>query len=395
MDTSVRRPVVCDTGTGMIKAGLAGDSEPSLVMPNLVGRPMLRYESGYIDGQKISDLMIGDAANSARSMLQLSRPIGDGVVNNWDDMEAVWDHAFNRLNIVPSETRIVQTEAALNPKQNRERIAETMLEKFGFEGVNISIQAICALNSQGLTTGLVVDSGDGVTHIVPVAHGYLEPALVHRMNLAGRHVTDQLMKLLIGAGNPLNAMSDFETIREAKQRLCYVALDPVAERRFCSETTLVERQYTLPDSRTMRIGAERFLAPEILFNPALHGNTDAEGVVVNVFNTIRKSEIDLQRDYFGHIVLSGGTTMFPGFSSRMEKDLKAMYLERVLQGDRHRANKFRCHVEDPPRRQHMVFIGASIMAKSCTARPDYWLTKVEYEENGASAIHRLIPTRLS
>merc|ERR1719265_2636784 len=149
-----------------------------------------------------------------------------------------------------------------------------MFEKYGFSAVNVSVQAILALTSQGLKTGFVVDSGDGVTHLVPVFEGYLQPTLIRRVNLAGRHVTDYLMKLLVGAGHPLNSSADFETVREIKEKLCYVAYDLDAEKKLARETTLVERQYTLPDSRTIRIGSERFSAPEILFNPMLSGDSD-------------------------------------------------------------------------------------------------------------------------
>eukprot|EP00928_Gymnodinium_smaydae_P011790 TRINITY_DN14316_c0_g3_i2.p1 TRINITY_DN14316_c0_g3~~TRINITY_DN14316_c0_g3_i2.p1 ORF type:complete len:216 (+),score=24.81 TRINITY_DN14316_c0_g3_i2:338-985(+) len=215
------------------------------------------------------------------------------------------------------------------------------------------------------------------------------------MNLAGRHVTTQLMKLLIGAGHPLNASADLETVREVKQKLCYVALDPAAERKLANETTVVDRQYTLPDSRTMRVGAERFLAPEILFTPSLHDGSDAKGLADAVFDTIRKSDINVQRDYFAHILLSGGTTMFPGLSSRLERDLKELYYTRVQNGDRMRESKFRFNVMDPPRRQHMVFLGASTMANSCGADHCFWVTRAEYSECGPSAIHRLIMTKLS
>jgi len=272
-----------------------------------------------------------------------------------------------------------------------------MFEKYGFAGVNISVQAILALNSQGLTSGFVVDSGDGVTHLVPVTDGYLEPALVERVNLAGRHVTEHLMKLLVGQGHPLNSKADLETVREMKQKMCYVAHDIEAERRLARETTLVDRQYTLPDSRVIRIGAERFMAPEILFSPSQHGLGDGVGLAELVFNTVRKSDIHVQKDYFSHIVLSGGTTMFPGLSSRLEKDVRRLYLEKVLNGDRSRAAKFRCCVEDPPRRQHMVFLGASILADSHEQQGSspWWVTREEYNECGPSVVQRLIPTKLS
>eukprot|EP00933_Yihiella_yeosuensis_P046845 TRINITY_DN42475_c0_g1_i1.p1 TRINITY_DN42475_c0_g1~~TRINITY_DN42475_c0_g1_i1.p1 ORF type:complete len:396 (-),score=68.05 TRINITY_DN42475_c0_g1_i1:130-1317(-) len=392
-----RPPIICDTGTGMIKAGFAGQQEPSVVFPTLLGRPMLRVD-GLSGSREVRDLMIGNEANEHRSMLSLSRPIQNGVVQDWDDMEAVWDHTFAQLGIDSfSDQKVVQTEAALNPRQNRESIVEKMFEKYGFGAVNVSVQAILALNSQGLTSGFVVDSGDGVTHLVPVTEGFLEPALVQRVNLAGRHVTEHLMKLLIGQGQPLNANADFETVREVKQKLCYVALDPVAEKRLARETTLVDKQYTLPDSRTMRVGAERFMAPEILFNPALNGSGDGAGIAELVFDTIRKSDMHVQKDYFQHIVLSGGTTMFPGMSSRLEKDLKKLYLDNVLKGDTSRAAKFKCFVEDPPRRQHMVFLGASILADAHEQQGNspWWITRQEYAESGASAVHRLIPTKLS
>merc|ERR1719311_707824 len=223
-----------------MKVGYAGHQEPTLMFPTLIGRPMLRFDQALGGGQKISDLMVGEDANAARSMLQLSHPIQNGIIQDWDGMEAVWNHTFSQLGINPSEHMVVQTEAALNPPRNREKIVETMFEKYGFAGVNVSVQAILALCSQGLNTGFVVDAGDGVTHLVPVTEGFVEPALVQRINIAGRHVSDQLMNLLKNNGHPLNSTADFETVREIKQRLCYVALDIEAEKRLARDTTVID-----------------------------------------------------------------------------------------------------------------------------------------------------------
>lgn len=391
------RPVVCDVGSGVVKAGFAAELEPSLVFPNLVGRLMPQFDSVAAgDPQCARGLLVGDEALSARATLQHSRPMQSGIVQDWDDMEAVWDHTFAKLGIAPSEHKVVHTEPAMNPARHRERVVETLFEKYGFQGVNISIQAVLALNSQGLTTGFVVDAGDGVAHLVPVTEGYLEPSLVQRVNLAGQHVTQQLMKLLVGQGHPLNSRADLEMVRELKQKLCYVAYDLDAECKLAQETTLVDRQYTLPDSRTMRISAERFLAPEIIFSPMQNGQ-DSPGLAQLVFDTIRRSDVNVQKELFGHIVLSGGTTMFPGFSSRLERDLRRLFLDKVLQGDKSRLSKFPIRVDDPPRRQHMVFLGASILAEAHEQQPTspWWILRQEYEECGASAVHRLIPTKLS
>eukprot|EP00971_Amphidinium_carterae_P205241 4073573-Amphidinium_carterae.1 len=143
------------------------------------------------------------------------------------------------------------------------------------------------------------------------------------------------MKLLIGQGHPLNAKTDFETVREVKQRLCYVAHDFAKEQKLSRETTVVDRMYTLPDSRIIRVGTERFTAPEVLFQPGLAGH-DGKGLAELVYETIRRSDIDVQKDYFKAIILSGGSTMFPGLSTRLEKEVAQLYFEKVLQGDRSR-----------------------------------------------------------
>merc|ERR1712129_280003 len=162
------------------------------------------------------------------------------------------------------------------------------------------------------------------------------------------------------------------------------------------ETTLVDRQYTLPDGRMLRIGAERFLAPEILFDPAQHGR-EGPGLAELIFRTIRKTDVHLQSALFANILRSGGSTLFPGFSSRLERDLRRVHLDQVLQGDRARQSRYPVPVEDPPNRHHMVFLGASIHAQAHEgqANSPWWVSRREYEECGSSVVHRLIPTRLA
>merc|ERR1719171_1062689 len=120
------RPIICDTGTGMIKAGIAGDHFPRLQFPTMLGRPTLRFDQEMNDSEmQLKELMIGDEVISMRSMLEISRPIENGVVRNWDDMEKLWDYTFEKLGITnPPEHRVVQTEAAMNPTHNRERMIQ-------------------------------------------------------------------------------------------------------------------------------------------------------------------------------------------------------------------------------------------------------------------------------
>mmetsp|Transcript_9024 Transcript_9024/g.13646 ORF Transcript_9024/g.13646 Transcript_9024/m.13646 type:complete len:393 (-) Transcript_9024:48-1226(-) len=379
--------VVCDNGTGFVKCGFAGANFPTAIFPSMVGRPILRYEE-MVDNLEVKDIMVGDEASALRQMLQITYPLDNGIVRNWEDMMHVWDYTFNeKLQIDPKQCKIMLTEAPMNPKKNREKMIETMFEKYGFQGAYISVQAVLTLYAQGLLTGVVVDSGDGVTHIVPVYQGFALPHLTRRLDVAGRDITRYLIKLLLLRGYAFNRTADFETVRRIKEKLCYVGHDLELEKRLALETTVLVEQYELPDGRIIRVGAERFEAPEALFNPNLI-DVETPGVGRLLFDTIQKADIDIRKDFYDHIVLSGGSSMYPGLPSRLEKEMRELYLERVCKGDKEQLKKFKCRIEDPPRRKHMVFLGGAVLADIMKDKDHFWMNKSEYEEQGAAVLKK-------
>jgi len=115
------------------------------------------------------------------------------------------------------------TEPPMNPLENRKKMVSTMFEKYKFKGVHVAIQAVLSLYAQGLITGMVVDAGDGVTHVVPVFDGYCISKNVLRLDVAGRDVTTFLIKLMLLRGYSFNATADFDTVRRIKEKYCYVA----------------------------------------------------------------------------------------------------------------------------------------------------------------------------
>jgi len=241
------------------------------------------------------------------------------------------------------------------------------------------------LYAQGLLTGVVVDSGDGVTHIVPVWEGIVPPTLIKRLNVAGRHITRYLIKLLQLRGYAFNRTADFETVRQIKEQLCYIGYDLDVEKRLALETTTLVKSYTLPDGRVIKLASERYEAPEVLFQPHLI-DVESVGLSEMLFNMIQEADIDLRSSFYKHIVLSGGSTMYAGLPSRLEKDMKQMYLERVLKGNEANMSKFKLGIEDPPRRKHMVFLGGSVLADIMKDRPEFWITKQEWQEKGEHII---------
>jgi len=380
-------PVVCDNGTGFVKCGFAGDNFPAHIFPSIIGRPVLRAEEKVQDIE-LKDIMVGDEVTKARDMLETSYPITNGIVQKWDDMIHLYNYTFSqRLGIDPKEHKIMLTEAAMNPKKNREKLVETMFETFGFQGVHCSIQAVLTLYAQGLLTGVVVDSGDGVTHIVPVYEGFALPQSIRRLDVAGRHLTEYMIKLMLLRGYTFNRTADFEVVREIKEKVCYVGYDLELEKKLALETTTVVQSYTLPDGRVIKVGAERFEAPEALFNPALL-DVDGKGLADLVFEVINASDISVRADLYKHIVLSGGSTMYPGLPSRLEKEIKALYLKHVAKGDRAQAAKLKLRIEDPPRRKHMVFLGGSVLADIMKDKEAFWMTKAEYEERGLAVLEK-------
>lgn len=155
------------------------------------------------------------------------------------------------------------------------------------------------------------------------------------------------------------------------------------------------------------MGGERFEAPEALFQPHLI-NVEGQGIAELVFNTIQAADIDMRSVLYKHIVLSGGSTMYPGLPSRLEREIKQLYLERVLKNDNDKLSvrsgsfqywdllmqisilqKFKIRIEDPPSRKDMVFVGGAVLANVSKDRDDFWMSKLEYQEQGLNVLKKL------
>jgi len=171
---------------------------------------------------------IGDEAQKMRGVLNLTYPIESGIVTSWDDMQKVWEYCFNNeLRVDPSEHRVLLTEAPGNPKNNREKMTQIMFETFNVEGLYVAIQAVLSLYSAGRTTGCVIDSGDGVTHAVPVFEGYSIPHAVKKNFIAGRAITEHMANLLNDDGIQENGVKSswLQIVRSIKEQTAYVVKD--------------------------------------------------------------------------------------------------------------------------------------------------------------------------
>lgn len=366
--------VIIDNGSGVCKAGLSSDQAPTHIFPELIGRPRGAWKSSGL-----KDAYFGDEVNDVLGKVAISYPLENGIIEDFESMELLWDHTFSRLKVDPSKHPVLLTEPPYNPKPNREQMVEIMFEVFGVPSLNISIQGVLALLGQGRTTGLVLDSGEGVTHTIPIFDGFGLPHCINRLDLAGRELNTLMAKLLAQEGTCLTTTQEQQFVRQLKEKHCYVALNPESE--FAEPVSV-----RLPGRRgEIQLTDERWKCPEALFNPSMCG-VESVGVAGLVWESISRCEIDLRKSLLSNVVLSGGSTMFPGFSERLAKELRASAPAASQAGIRV------LHSKD---QKNAVWTGGQVFANLRDMQEDQWMSLEDYEEYGASLIHEKLAVKYS
>ncbi|KAL4222812.1 Actin-related protein 3B [Mactra antiquata] len=399
--------VVIDNGTGYTKMGYAGNTEPQFIIPSAIAVK----ESASVGNKSISrlgkgvddlDFFIGDEALNATSYA-VKWPIRHGIVDDWDLMERFWEQAiFKYLRSEPEDHYFLLTEPPLNTPENREYTAEIMFESFNVPGLYIAVQAVLALAASWTSrqvgertlTGTVIDSGDGVTHVIPVAEGYVIGSCIKHIPIAGRDITYFIQQLLREREVGIPPEQSLETAKAIKERFSYVCPDIAKEfakydqdpskwmKRFEGINAVSKQKFGVD------VGYERFLGPEIFFHPEFSNPDFTTPISEVVDNVIQQSPIDVRRGLYKNIVLSGGSTMFKDFGRKLQRDVKRVVdarlkiSEEISQG-RIKPKPIDVQVITHHMQRYAVWFGGSMLAST----PEFYQvchTKADYDEHGPS-----------
>lgn len=372
----MKSTVVIDNGTGTIKCGLAGDEGKNpKKFSNFVGRPK---HHKVMAGGFSNNFLVGKKAMEHRGILQLNRPMRHGSIVDWDDMQRIWEYTFKLLEVEDvTEHPVLLTEAPLNPPEMRGKTAEIFFEKFSSPAIYIQIQALLSLYATGRTTGVVLDSGEGVTSAVPIYEGFALTHAIERSNIAGQDVTEYLRLLLRKAGNNFVSSAELETVKNIKEKTCYVVYNIEKRENDAKEDIEPDVPYTLPDGTSIEIEAEQYRAPEVLFNPTIIGKEDI-GIHQVLVNALLKSDREMRRKLSPNIRLVGGSTLFNGLGDRLVSEVRRLLLSADTKIKITALKRSRTIAS---------WIGGCILANLSMFKK-MLITKQEWNENGMQVVYK-------
>ena len=286
---------------------------------------------------------------------------------------------YDELRVAPPGTPLEEHPALVVhplPMQQsaRELLARILFETFHVPAVMFAPRSTLAIMSPSRTSGLSVDIGRLDASVVPCAEGRNHfPVPVEEKarstSVAGDALDTYMTRLLAERGYAFTTTAEREIVRDIKEKLCYVALDFDAEMQTAAASSALEKSYELPDGQVVILGNERFRCAEALFQPSLIGSSEP-GLHEVIYKTIMACDVDLRKDLWSNIVLSGGSTLFAGLADRLQKELTA-----IAPASMH------VKVISPPERKWSAWIGGSIWA-SLTSTEALWITRQAYDEAG-------------
>ncbi|MBN1801321.1 MAG: zinc ribbon domain-containing protein [Candidatus Lokiarchaeota archaeon] len=311
-------PIIIDMGSAYVKIGFAGEPGPRFIFPCITGTE--KYKAVMADVSTRS-IYVGDDAMKMRGVLKVKRPIERTTIMSWEDFYEILNHIFYTLLRIEnlSAYPVFYVEPSFIQRETKEYIARVLFETHRVQSLIMVPSPILSIFAVGLTTGLVVESGHGVTTIVPIVNGKVYHQAIQKLNLAGMDVIGNLRTLLMREGINIQSSAVEEIMREIVEKNCYFILNPNNPPQ-----AMENFNYPMPDGTYLNIPQHiLYLAPEVLFQPALI-NANTQSIPQATISSLYSINSAYWSELLSHVVLSGGNLSYPGFEERFKSELTAL-----------------------------------------------------------------------
>jgi actin len=367
--------IIFDNGSGLFKAGFSEDFAPFVSFPTIVGKAK---NQNLMIGMDQKEFYVGNEAASKMSLLQISNPIVRGQIEDWTKMEQIWQHTYeNELVIDPQEHPVLVTQQPLMTMKYNEKLAETFFETFRVDSYYSAISGVLALYASGKTTGIVLESGEGITHSIPIFEGFAIPYATIKLDIGGSDLTKYLINLFKDSGSNISENSYEEIFKLIKEKKCFVSFDFDSSVKEFQKNRSRELVSTLPDGTEIYLSDQSFKCPEVLFQPTKI-EKDIYGIHEAIYQSIQKCNNAIRKDLYSSILISGGNTMFSGINNRLFKEISALAPSTMA-----------IKTKAPQERKNSVWVGGSILT-SIESFKHLWITAKDYKESGANVLFRKI-----
>ncbi|XP_021102530.1 actin-like protein 10 [Heterocephalus glaber] len=360
---------VVDQGSGITKAGFAGEDQTRIVLKSSSLVP--RWDRPVLPGAQGCE----PAGGMARA-----HPVKHGVVVDWEGLEGLWERLLvGVLRVCPEQWPVLVSNSPSAPPKGCEKVAELLFEALAVPACHVASTALLALCSAGALSGLAVEAGAGMCHTTPINAGHSWLKATFRMDVAGSTLLRYFRELLVAACPDLQLQGlPRKTVTQLKKRYCYVSLD--FEGDLLDPARHHPASFRMGSGSSVSLGSERFRRPEPTFQPGLLGQAEP-GLPTLAFRALQKIPLTLRKRLADTVVLGGGSTLFPGFAERLDLELEA-------QCRRHGYPALQPRLVAKPGRDMAVWTGGSMVA-SLHSFQRGWMTRAMYQECGSRLVHEV------
>jgi actin-related protein len=312
-------PIIIDIGSAYVKIGFAAEPGPRFVFPCITGTE--KYKSVMVDVSARS-IYVGNDVSRMRGVLKIKHPIQRGEIMDWDSYYEILNYIFYSLLRIEDLVNypVFYCESPFIHRETKEYIARVFFETHRVRSLIMMPTPLLSLFSVGLTTGLVIESGDGLTWIVPIINGKIVQHAVQKLPLAGIDVNQNLKSLLMREGVSIASSAADEIIQDIKEKNCYFVLNP-------NKAPPAGEMFSVPMPDGSAISVPTYIlyqAPEVLFNPGMLGYSNISNIPQAIITCLRNIDSLYWYDLLSHIVFSGGNLSYNGFQERFELELEPL-----------------------------------------------------------------------